>query len=160
MVLVRVEEKKIYSLSSCVSRVVLQTPNKHLLCRLTAHHSREKHSCSRLILCTYQGYEVVTARVKRDVVFFHLRQFIQSKMISIRPTVFKGSVNSEEDWKRKMSQRHYTSHVMWPSPCSCAKPYHPGRYQATLDSCFGLLRPHQHGVADTFGSIDRRHAAV
>ena len=29
--------------------------------------------------------------------------------------------------------------VVWHSPYTCALPYHPDRYQATMDSCFGLL---------------------
>ena len=39
--------------------------------------------------------------------------------------------------------------MVWPSPYACAQPYHPVRYQATMDdSCFALVRPHQHGIAD------------
>ena len=33
---------------------------------------------------------------------------------------------------------------------ACAHPYHPGKYQATIDSCFGLVGPHQNDVADTY----------
>mgnify|MGYP007094296271 FL=1 len=33
---------------------------------------------------------------------------------------------------------HYTSPVVWPWQYTCAQPYHPGGYQATMDSCFGL----------------------
>ena len=34
--------------------------------------------------------------------------------------------------------------TVWPVPYACAQPYHPG--VAAMDSCFGLVRPHQHGV--------------
>ena len=42
----------------------------------------------------------------------------------------------------------HTSPMMWPSPYACAQSYNPSNV-AAMGSCFGLLRPHQHGVADT-----------
>ena len=32
-----------------------------------------------------------------------------------------------------------------PVPYACPQPYHPA--VAAMDSCFGLVRPHQHGIA-------------
>lgn len=53
---------------------------------------------------------------------------------------------------RKMKTRWenaYTSFVKWPSPHACALLNHPSRYLATMDSGFGLVSPHQHGIPDT-----------
>ena len=55
-------------------------------------------------------------------------------------------------WKKGLKSKvdtRYTSPVVWSSPYACARPYHPGKYEATIDSCFGFVRPHQHGIADT-----------
>ena len=34
--------------------------------------------------------------------------------------------------------------TVWPVPNACAEAYHPG---SGSDSCFGLVKPHQHGIA-------------
>ena len=41
--------------------------------------------------------------------------------------------------KKDYRARCHINAVVWPSPYACAQPYHPGRYQATMDSCFGLI---------------------
>ena len=43
----------------------------------------------------------------------------------------------------------FLSKGLMPSPYACAQPCHLGKYQATIDSCFGLLQPHQHGIGNT-----------
>ena len=49
----------------------------------------------------------------------------------------------------KMDTRK-TSAVEWSIP-------NPGKYQATMGSCFGLLRHHQHGMEDvTLPSLQNR----
>lgn len=38
---------------------------------------------------------------------------------------------------------------MWPTLWPFEQPYHRGRYQATMERCFGLVGPHQHWITDT-----------
>ena len=44
----------------------------------------------------------------------------------------------------------YTGPLVLPLPYACVQPYHLGRYQATMNSCFGLVRLLQLGIADAF----------
>ena len=43
-----------------------------------------------------------------------------------------------------MVTRHNSA--VWPAPYACAQPYHPGS-GSHMDSCFVLVRTHQHGIA-------------
>ena len=40
---------------------------------------------------------------------------------------------------------HSTSSAIWPVPYVCAQPYHPA--VAAMDSCFLIIKTHQHGIA-------------
>ena len=67
----------------------------------------------------------------------------------------KNRRRTSEEKKRKSKERltkqgvtHRTNSVVWLSLYACAQPYYPGRYQVTVDSCFDLVWPHQHGITD------------
>ena len=47
----------------------------------------------------------------------------------------------------------YTSPVVCPTPYASAQSYYPGRYQASMDSYVGFVRPHQNGIADTWRGV-------
>ena len=56
-----------------------------------------------------------------------------------------------------MSRRHYTSPMMKLAITFNRQAQNritrAGIMQATLDSCFGLLRPHQHGIANILAEL-------
>ena len=40
--------------------------------------------------------------------------------------------------------------LVWLMRYACPQPYHPSKYQAIMDSSFGLVRLHPNGTVDTF----------
>ena len=57
---------------------------------------------------------------------------------------------------KKADQRvdtRYTRAMVWSSPYACAQPYHPGRYQQIMDSCFGHVKGHRHDMAEIASTL-------
>ena len=54
-------------------------------------------------------------------------------------------VTSKNKLKKNVKGSHKTQPRVWPGPHACAQPITLA--VAAMDSCFGLVRPHQHGIA-------------
>ena len=113
--------------------------------KLMPHQSCSPSASEAIIFCTFP-FKELEKWIKMQKTIFGKR-LKDSRPTNVYVIIYFAKIRG----KRPQSKvdTNYTSPVVWPSPYPCAQPYHLGRNQATMDSCFDLVKPHQHDIAGT-----------